>query len=155
MFLNIYNRNQSRNNLWADLDMLQEELANSFFKPSFTNATSELKTKEKESFSPPVNIYEQASETILVVDLPGVDEKGVDISFEKDTLIIKGDPTYTVPEEYKIVHREFLLGQYVRKFTINKPIDLEKVSAVIKNGRVTLHLPYTTLNSKKIEVKTF
>jgi HSP20 family protein len=119
------------------------------------NTTStELKTKEKESFSPPVNIYEQPSETILVVDLPGVDEKGVDISFEKDTLIIKGDPTYTVPEGYKIVHKEFLLGQYVRKFTVNKPIDIEKVSAVIKNGRVTLKLPYTIPNSKKIEVKT-
>jgi HSP20 family molecular chaperone IbpA len=121
---------------------------------NFMNATTEVKTKERETFSPPVNIYEQASETILVVDLPGVDEKGVDISFEKDTLIIKGDPTYAVPEGYKIVHKEFLLGQYVRKFTVNKPIDIEKVSAVIKNGRVTLKLPYTIPNSKKIEVKT-
>lgn len=118
------------------------------------NATTEVKNEERETFSPPVNIYEQASETILVVDLPGVDEKGVDISFEKDTLIIKGDPTYAVPEGYKIVHKEFLLGQYVRKFTVNKPIDIEKVTAVIKNGRVTLKLPYTIPNSKKIEVKT-
>ena len=121
---------------------------------NFMNATTEVKNEERETFSPPVNIYEQASETILVVDLPGVDEKGVDISFEKDTLIIKGDPTYAVPEGYKIVHKEFLLGQYVRKFTVNKPIDIEKVTAVIKNGRVTLKLPYTIPNSKKIEVKT-
>jgi HSP20 family molecular chaperone IbpA len=118
------------------------------------NTTTELNTKEKESFSPTVNIYEQASEAILVVDLPGVDENEVDVSFEKDTLIIKGNPTYSVPEGYKIVHKEFLLGQYVRKFSVNKPIDLEKVSAVIKNGRMTLKLPYTIPNSKKIEVKT-
>ncbi len=111
-------------------------------------------TQEKETYSAPVNIYEQPTETILVVDLPGVDEKGVDISFEKDTLVIQGEPSYTVPEGYKTVHKEFRLGKFVRKFTVNKPIDIEKVTAVIKNGRVTLKLPFTLPNSKKIEVKT-
>jgi HSP20 family protein len=111
-------------------------------------------TQEKETFSAPVNIYEQPSETILVVDLPGVDEIGVDISFEKDTLVIQGEPSYTVPEGYKTLNKEFLLGKFVRKFTVNKPIDIEKVTAVIKNGRVTLKLPYILPNSKKIEVKT-
>lgn len=114
------------------------------------NATAE----KKEIYTPGVNIYESPSETLLSVDLPGVDEKGVEISVEKDELTIKGEPSLTIPSGYRILHKEFNLGGYMRKFTINKPVDLEKVSAVIKNGRVKLHIPFTTPNLKKIEVKT-
>lgn len=109
---------------------------------------------KKETFVPGVNIYESTQDTILTVDLPGVDEKNVEITFEKDTLSIKGEPTLTIPDGYKILHKEFSLGQFLRRFTINKPIDVEKVSAIIKNGRVRLNLPYTTPNLKKIEVKS-
>lgn len=110
--------------------------------------------EKKETYAPGVNIFESSSETLLTVDLPGVDGKGVEISFEKDQLSIKGEPALTIPEGYRILHKEFNLGQYIRKFTINKPIDVDKVTAVIKNGRVKLHLPFTTPNLKKIEVKT-
>ena len=110
--------------------------------------------EKKEIYIPLVNINETSTETILTVDLPGVDEKGVDVSFEKDGLTIKAEPSLVVPEGYKILHKEYFMGQYIRKFSINKPIDIEKVSAVIKNGRLTLKLPFTAPNSKKIEVKT-
>ena len=115
---------------------------------------STLEQTKKESFTPNVNIYEGNAETILVVDLPGVDEKGVDISFEKDILTIKGEPSFILPEGYKLVHKEYQIGQYVRRFTINKPINIDVVSAKIKNGRVTLTLPYTNPTTKKIEVST-
>ncbi len=115
---------------------------------------STLEQTKKETYTPNVNIYEGITETILVVDLPGVDEKGVDISFEKDILTIKGEPSFFLPEGYKVVHKEYQIGQYVRKFTINKPINIDGVSAKIKNGRVTLNLPYTNPTTKKIEVRT-
>ncbi|NBU98936.1 MAG: Hsp20/alpha crystallin family protein [Spirochaetia bacterium] len=115
---------------------------------------STLEQTKKESYAPNVNIYEGNAETILVVDLPGVDEKGVDISFEKDILTIKGEPSLHIPEGYKVVHKEYQIGQYIRRFTINKPINIDGVSAKIKNGRVTLTLPYTNPSTKKIEVRT-
>ena len=110
--------------------------------------------EKKEIYTPMVNIHETTSETILTIDLPGVDEKGVEVSFEKDILTIKADPSLTIPDGYKILHKEFLMGQYLRKFNINKPVDIEKVTAVMKNGRLKLKLPFTVPNSKKIEVKT-
>lgn len=115
---------------------------------------STLEQIKKESTLPNVNIYEGNTETILVVDVPGVDEKGVEISFEKDILTIKGEPSFTVPEGYKTVHKEYQVGQFIRKFTINKPINIDSVDAKIKNGRITLTLPYTTPTSKKIEVRS-
>ena len=124
------------------------------------NETSNSALEKRENpvrnrvFTPPVNVYETNEETILVVDMPGVDEKSVNITFEKDILTIEGNTSIKTPEGYQLSYSEFKQGDYVRRFTINKSIDLDKTKAVMKNGRLTLTLTKVKPNYKKIEVQS-
>lgn len=104
------------------------------------------------SITPDVNIFENTEETQIVLDIPGVDEKSVDISYEKDILTIEGKNSNTIPEGYESMGLEFKTGDYIRKFRINKPMDLENSKAVIKNGRLTLLLPKVLPITRKIRV---
>ena len=83
-----------------------------------------------------------------------VDEKSVEISYEKDILTIEGRNSYNVPEGFEPMYLEFKTGDYLRKFNVNKPIDLEKSKAVMKNGKLTLSLAKVKPNTKRIEVKS-
>jgi HSP20 family protein len=128
--------------------MLQQEIQ----KQEIQNTSPEKVNKRY--ITPAVNIYETEEDTRIVLDMPGVDEKSVEISYDKDILTIEGRNSYTVPEGFESVYVEFKTGDYIRKFNINKPIDLEKSKAVIKNGKLTLHLAKVKPNTRKIEVKS-
>jgi HSP20 family molecular chaperone IbpA len=104
--------------------------------------------------TPFVNQYQSGDATILVIDMPGVNESNIDISFDKDILTIKGESKPETFSKVTPLHTEFELGTYIRKFTISKPIDIDKAKAVLKNGRLTLTLPWIAPNYKKIEVKS-
>jgi HSP20 family molecular chaperone IbpA len=128
--------------------MLQQELQKQ------ETPKSTVEKVNRRYITPSVNIYESAEETKIIFDMPGVDEKSVDISYDKDVLTIEGRNSYSVPEGFEGAYIGFKTGDYLRKFNINKPIDLEKSKAVIKNGRLTLHLSKVKPNTTKIEVKT-
>ena len=104
--------------------------------------------------TPAVNIYEMSDETLIILDMPGVDEKSVEVSYEKDILTIEGKNSYSVSEGFQSIYLEFKTGDYLRKFTVNRPVDLEKSKAIMKNGRLYLSLSKIKPNTKKIEVKT-
>jgi HSP20 family protein len=112
------------------------------------------KESRTSTLTPLVNILEGNDSTLLILEMPGVEESTVDISIEKDVLQIKGKPTLVIPTGYKQLHLEFLQGEYLRKFTINRPIDFDRIEAKIKNGRLTISLPKVQPNLKKIEINT-
>ena len=128
--------------------MLQQELQ----KQESKNTNLDKVTRRY--ITPSVNIYESEEETLILFDMPGVDEKSVDISYEKDVLTVEGKNSYSVPEGFEGSYVGFKTGDYIRKFNVNKPIDLEKSKAVMKNGRLNLHLAKVKPNKTKIEVKT-
>ncbi|MBP7282661.1 MAG: Hsp20/alpha crystallin family protein [Leptospiraceae bacterium] len=128
--------------------MLQQDLQ----KQETAKPTIEKVTKR--FVTPSVNIYETEDDTRIILDMPGVDEKSVEISYEKDILTIEGRNSYNVPEGFEPMYLEFKTGDYLRKFNVNKPIDLEKSKAVMKNGKLTLSLAKVKPNTKRIEVKS-
>lgn len=116
----------------------------------------ENKIKEPKIFTltPAVDIYETKESTILVLDIPGVEEGSVDVSIEKDILTVSGKSKLQINEKYKPTYSEFRIGDYQRKFTINRTIDVQKSSAIVKNGRLKLTLPKLESTTKKIQVKS-
>lgn len=128
--------------------MLQQELEKK------ETQRPEIEKVNKRYITPAVNIYESAEETKIIFDMPGVDEKSVDISYDKEMLIVEGRNSYSVPEGLEGTYIGFKTGDYLRKFNVNKPIDLDKSKAVMKNGRLTLQLAKIKPNATKIEVKT-
>lgn len=104
-------------------------------------------------FTPAANIYENDKEVVFVIDMPGVDEKSVDISVENNLLVIEGKFTAAIPTSYDSIYHEFRYGNYKRKFELSKPVDIENARAEMKNGQLTLRIDLVKPEVKKIQVK--
>ncbi|MDH5655363.1 MAG: Hsp20/alpha crystallin family protein [Spirochaetia bacterium] len=106
----------------------------------------------KRTYMPAVDIFEDETTVILYADMPGVDEKGVDITLEKNILTIDGKTDFDQSETHPIYKREYGVGDYHRSFQLNDEFDSEKISAVVKNGVLQVFLPRMAPTKKKISV---
>ena len=99
-----------------------------------------LSTRDDERFiAPPVDIYETGESLVVVADLPGVSREKLDIRVDDNVLTIQGRPDYSAPPNP--IHGEFALVSFFRQFTLNEEVNQEKISAQLKNGVLTIHLP--------------
>lgn len=94
-------------------------------------------------FVPLVDIVETEQALLLVSELPGVDESGVDVTIEKNILTIKGTVGRETPDGFKLGYEEYGVGDYERSFTLPNEIDREGIQASMRDGVLTLTLPKT------------
>ena len=100
------------------------------------------------AFSPEFDVKEMADAYVIEADLPGVEEKDVDVNLSGNQLSISGKRESTREEDgttYYAYERSY--GSFTRAFTVPEGVDTENVQAELKNGVLTVHLP------KKAEVK--
>ncbi len=132
-----------------------------------TVATKEVQKKEaglKEGFErtrsgkvylPAVDIIERKEDILLIADMPGVDDRSVDITLEKDILTVDGRVETKLPEGHRLLISEYGTGDYHRVFTLSDEIDKEKILATVKHGVLRLTLPKTeAVRTRKIPVRT-
>jgi HSP20 family molecular chaperone IbpA len=112
------------------------------------------RTRSKTAFVPQADIYETNETIVVVADMPGVDEKSVDITLENDVLSINGYVEPRAPEGYDLAYAEYREGDYQRRFTISNQIDRDKIQATVKDGVLNLLLPKSQPTTKKIAVKS-
>ncbi len=111
------------------------------------------RTKARRVYKPAVDIIEKEGEIVLFADLPGVDEKSVDITLEKALLTIYGVVTPEIPENHRLILSEYGVGDYQRTFTLSDEIDRDHIQARVKDGVLTLTLPKAErAKTKKIPV---
>jgi len=106
------------------------------------------------TYSPRFDIWENDDEMILYGDLPGVMPEDLDVRFENPVLTIHGKvrPRHN---DIKFLHGEYGIGDFHRTFTIGEAIATERISAELKNGVVTVHLPKSEkVKPRRIEVKS-
>jgi len=100
------------------------------------------------SFVPAVDIYEDAKKVVLKLEVPGIDEKDLDIRVENNTLTVKGEREFEKEEKEENFHRiERRYGTFYRAFTLPSTVDTEHVQANYENGILKLEL------SKKAEAQ--
>lgn len=127
--------------------MTDKNLANMEKK---TVLSREETRKNDQYINPSVDIFESADGLTLVADMPGLDEKSLDISIEDGVLTIKGDAPTGAGDFY---HQEFAMAGYWRQFLLSDSFDVEKARASIKHGVVTLEVPKAeAAKPKRIEV---
>jgi HSP20 family molecular chaperone IbpA len=112
------------------------------------------RTRNRKVFVPKVDIYETKEAIILVADMPGVDEKSVDVVLDKNVLTISGTAEPLSFKDYSIAYAEFDVGDYQRAFTISDEVDKDRIEATVKNGvlRLTLHKA-EKVKARKIAIK--
>ena len=106
-------------------------------------------------FIPAVDILENATEIIVLADMPGVDSKSVDIDLKNNQLTITGKVAAPEGEKEISLYKEFNWGDYFRQFTLSNVIDQGKISAKMENGVLRLILPKVEkVKPQKIKVVT-
>ncbi|MBF0515570.1 MAG: Hsp20/alpha crystallin family protein [Nitrospirae bacterium] len=111
-------------------------------------------TREVKVYHPAVDIVEKEKEILLTADMPGVDDKSIDITLDKNVLTIYGKVDPNVPQQYQASYVEYGIGDYRRSFTLSEEIDRQRIEATVKNGVLKLVLPKAeAAKAKKIEVR--
>ena len=100
------------------------------------------------SFAPPVDVYEDEHNLSLKIEVPGIDEKDIDVRIENNVLTVHGERKFEKEEKeenFRRVERQY--GSFTRTFTLPSTVDGEKVSANYDKGILKITLP------KKAEAK--
>ncbi len=93
------------------------------------------------SFVPAVDIYEDTRKVVLKLEVPGIDEKDLDIRVENNTLTVKGERKFEKEEKEENFHRiERRYGSFYRAFTLPTTVDTEHVNANYNAGILKLEL---------------
>ena len=100
------------------------------------------------SFAPPVDVYEDEHNITLKIEVPGIDEKDIDVRMESNTLTVHGERKFEKEEKeenFRRVERQY--GSFTRSFTLPSSVDPEHISAHYDKGVLKIDL------AKKAEAK--
>jgi len=113
------------------------------------------RTRSRRSFIPKADIYETDKEIIILADIPGANDKTVDITLEKNILSITAYIEPVRRDGFEIAYAEYEEGDYQRSFRLSDEIDRDKIEAAVSDGVLRLLLPKSQgARTKKISVKT-
>src|SRR5246500_3861808 len=93
------------------------------------------------SFAPPVDIYEDEHNITLKIEVPGIDEKDIDVRIESNTLTVHGERKIEKEEKeenFRRIERQY--GSFTRSFTLPNTVDPEKVQANYDKGILKIQL---------------
>ena len=139
-----------------------ENRMNKLIERVFTEPFS-VTLPESIGWVPAIDIVEAEKEFVVSAELPGLDEKNVDVSVEEGLLTIKGEKTEEKEEKKEgAAEKKFYLyernyGAFSRSFALPPSVDATKIEAEFKKGVLTVHLPKTLEtkpNGRKVEIKT-
>jgi HSP20 family molecular chaperone IbpA len=98
-----------------------------------------------------VDIYETDKAYVLLADMPGVTQEGLEVLAERNELVIRGQ---VEPVEHAFDYQEFELGNYQRVFTLTEDLDAENITAVLRDGVLRLEIPKSpSVQPRKIPVR--
>ena len=104
--------------------------------------SKEEKTVPGRYYIPYTDIHETDEALTVVMEMPGVEKKDINVSLENDVLRVDGQIDFGKKYEgMEPVYTEGNVGPYTRSFTLSNRIDQEKISAQLKDGVLTLTLP--------------
>jgi HSP20 family protein len=131
---------------FRELSTLQNRI-NRAFRESYREGGQD-ESLTTSSFAPAVDIYEDEHNVTLKIEVPGIDEKDINVNLENNTLTVHGERKIEKEEKEENYRRvESQYGSFTRTFTLPTTVDSEKVSATYDKGVLKIALP------KKAEAK--
>jgi HSP20 family protein len=100
------------------------------------------------TLAPPVDIYEDEHNIVLKIDVPGIDERDIDVRIQNSALTVHGERKIEKEEKeenFRRVERQY--GSFTRSFTLPSSVDPGQVSAHCDKGVLKINL------AKRVEAK--
>ncbi len=120
----------------ADFDALRREV-NQLFDSSVGSRARRGST----GGGPRLELYDQGSQLVIRAELPGVPEDAIQITVDHGVLSLKGQRKSTLPEGHSVHRQERADYQFARSVSLPCKVDLEKTTAKLKHGVLTVLLP--------------
>jgi len=93
------------------------------------------------NFVPAVDVYEDDHKITLKLEIPGIDQKDVDIRYENNTLTVRGERKFEKEEKEENFHRiERSYGTFTRSFALPNTVDPNDIHAEYVNGVLKIDL---------------
>jgi len=113
-----------------------EEFLDDFFTPTTSAAPA------ARAWAPAVDILEKDGDLILRAEVPGLEEKDIELKLEGNVLTLKGERKFENKDKREDYHRvESYYGVFSRSFTLPDSADRDKINAEYKNGVLTVRIP--------------
>ena len=125
---------------------LQDRM-NRLFRESYNDAGRD-ESLTTSNFAPAVDVYEDEHKVALKIEVPGIEEKDIDVRVENNTLTVHGERKIEKEEKeenFRRVERQY--GSFTRSFTLPSSVDPGQVSAGCDKGVLKINL------AKKAEAK--
>jgi len=106
---------------------------------------------KERGWDPIVDMVDQKDEIVVKADLPGLEEKDIEVTMQDSTLTIRGERKEKKENDY-FAERSY--GAFVRSLPLPAAVDADRVKATFKKGVLEIHLPKAIeAKGKKVEVK--
>lgn len=93
------------------------------------------------NFVPPVDVYEDENSIQVRLEVPGIEEKDIDIRLENNVLTVRGERKFEKEEKEENFHRiERRYGSFTRSFTLPATVNSEDVQADYEKGVLNIRL---------------
>ncbi len=102
--------------------------------------SKEEKTVPARYYVQNTDIYETDDALTVVMEIPGVEKKDVDVNIENDVLRVEGRLDFTKYEGLEPLYTEYNVGHFARAFTLSNKIDQQQIAAELNDGVLTLTL---------------
>jgi HSP20 family protein len=124
--------------------------------PSLSEKPAETQPRTEDrvpTVVPRYEITETADAFALVVQLPGVAKDGLELSVDHEEIRLTGRRAWRKPDEWTVLHRETSDASFELVLTHDRAIDVEKVSAELRDGVLRVALAKAaSLKPRKIQV---
>ncbi len=147
-------------NLHREIDRLFDDFGRDFWRNPFRRSMFDMEPlwrNDMKIAAPAVDIAEKDNAYEITADLPGMDEKNVEVKVSNGNLIIKGEKKEEKEEKKKDFYlQERQSGSFERIFSVPETVDADKIEAAFKKGVLTITLPKkpdAQKAAKKIDVK--
>lgn len=143
--------------LRKEVDRLFEDFGGNFWSRPFRSLAPLEQSFPKQMAAPAVDVTETDKAYEITIELPGLDEKNIEVNLANGGLTIKGEKKEEKEEtkkDYYVSERRY--GSFERYFGLPDGVDADKIEATFKNGVLKVVLPKTAeaqQPAKKIEVK--
>jgi HSP20 family protein len=122
---------------FRELSSIQDRM-NRLFQDQYAGREESLVSG---SFVPAVDVYEDEQSIQLKFEVPGIDEKDIDIRLENNTLTVRGERKFEQEqkeENFQRIERRY--GSFTRSFTLPNVVNTEDVQAEYDKGVLTVRL---------------
>lgn len=102
--------------------------------------SKEEKTVPARYYVPNTDIYESEETLTVVMEIPGVEKKDVEVNVENDVLRVEGRIDFGKYDGLEPLYTEYNVGHFARAFTLSNRIDQQRIGAQLEDGVLTLTL---------------